>query len=62
MAKQKNPVQTKPQSKSEAPKKVAKAKKWNCNLYIRGFGRVNKGDEATKEALALVKDSAKYLD
>ena len=61
MAKQKNPVQTKPKSKSEAPKKQLK-KTWNCNLYIRGFGTVYKGDEATPEAIKLVKDSANYLD
>ena len=51
--------------KSE-PKKEVKAKKpegiWSCNLYIRGYGHVKEGEDVTAEAVALLKEPAKYVE
>jgi len=61
MAKQKAPSP----KESEAPKKKKTPKKiegvWNCNLYIRGYGRVVKGEEVHSDAVALLKDPSKYV-
>ena len=51
-------------SQETLKKKTAKKAEgvWNCNLYIRGIGRVNEGDATTPKALALLKDNAsKYV-
>ena len=46
--------------KPKAPKKTEGF--WNCNLYIRGYGRVNEREATTPEAIALLKDPSKYVD
>ncbi len=52
--------------KEETPKKKPAPKKtegvWRCNLYIRGYGRVNEGEDVTAEAVALLKDASKYVE
>ena len=53
-------------SPSPEPKKEVKAKKpegvWSCNLYIRGYGHVKEGEDVTAEAVALLKEPAKYVE
>ena len=60
-------VEAEAPKEQEAPKKKTAKKPpegvWNCNLYIRGYGRVNQGDATTSEALELLKDNAsKYVE
>ena len=49
--------------KEEAKKEVStkKNKVWNCDLYIRGFGRVNEGEDCTAEALGKLKNPDQYV-
>ena len=67
MAKKQTDPKKEPVVEAEAPKKEARkvAKKpegvWRCNLYIRGYGRVNEGDSTTAEAVAMLKDPSKYV-
>ena len=49
--------------KSEAPKapSTKKTKVWNCDLYIRDYGRVNEGEDCTADALAALKNPDQYV-
>ena len=60
MAKQKASPKPKAEAKKAAPKKIEGV--WRCNLYIRGYGRVNEGEDVTPEAVALLPDPSKYVE
>ena len=63
MAKSKAAPKAPEAPKKEAKKEVSlkKTKVWNCELYIRGLGRVHEGEECTAEALGKLKNADQYV-